>query len=169
MGVSFTKKKASFTGLFLFFRVWACVRWWRFPWGGCWLGRVGCCVVVGLWGGVHFLVWCCWGVVLCWGGIPAVAVSVLGAWASAGVGAGGPVVGLWRWACLDKFEKWAACKSGWPRGYRSGLHFWTSPPLCVYIVPWLAWLCCGLGLCHPCDSQRVQITKKPTSHDAGDV
>lgn len=137
MGVSFRKKSIIYGGCFSFF--------------GCGLvcGGVSLGAVVG------------WG----WGscrvdGFRAVFLPwrspVLGVWASAGVGAGGAVVG-WGWGSCrgvccgggpvvvglfsTKFEKWVVCEKDWPRGYQSGLHFWTSPPpyVCISYRGWRGW------------------------------
>jgi len=125
LGVSFRKKSIIYGGFFSFF---GC----GLVCGGVSLGAVvgwgrGSCRVVVLWGGVHFLVWCCVGAVfLPWRS------PVLGAWASAGVGAGGAVVVGWGRACGGpvvvglfsiKFEKWVACEKDWPRGYRGSSYF----------------------------------------------
>lgn len=61
------------------------------------------------------------------------------------------VVGLWWWARFPsiKFEIWGAIKKDWPRGYRSGLHFWTSPPyVCILCRGWRGWVVGWAGVIH---------------------
>ena len=128
----------------------------------------GSCRVVVLWGGVHFLVWCCVGAVfLPWRS------PVLGAWASAGVGAGGPVVGLW-WACgggpvVGRFSPSlkisVRLKKTGRVGFRAVPIFATPPPISCrgwrgWVVAW-AWVGCAI-------LARLRGQKKPTSHDAGE-
>lgn len=136
--------------------------------GGVSLGAVvgwgrGCCVVV-LWGGVHFLVRCCVGAVfLPWRS------PVLGAWASAGVGAGGPVVvGLWWWAVFhpSSLKNGARLKKTGRVGIVAVLFFGITPPyVCISCRGWRGWAVgwAGVGCVNV-----VDLTKRnPTSHDAG--